>query len=336
MFIELICHPILLYKIMDMFSRTSLEAHNKLRSAHNVPPLSWSNELARGAQIWAKKLAKEGGLKHDQLKGIGENVFMASQGFDAAAEEATKTWYSEVERYDFKTGGHQPGTGHFTQVVWKNSKELGMARAKSSDGSVYVVARYRPAGNDLNAFNGNVLPKVSTGEEHQMPEKSSPQQEDLIKMKDFSIPKDSFIDAVLKAHNDLRILHGVPSLKWSPALSKDAQAWAEKLSRNSELRHASKEERKFKGENICRMSNHYDVSDAVKIWYSEINSYKYNSPGFSIDTGHFTQIVWRDTTEVGVGTCKSRDGRLMYIVARYNPAGNVLERFHENVLKTNS
>ena len=80
---------------MDVFARISLEVHNKFRSAHNVPPLSWSNELARGAQIWAKKLAKEGGLKHDQLKGIGENVFMASQGFDAAAEEATKTWYSE-------------------------------------------------------------------------------------------------------------------------------------------------------------------------------------------------------------------------------------------------
>ena len=62
---------------MDVFARTSLEAHNKFRSAHNVPPLSWSNELARGAQIWAKKLAKEGELKHDQLKGIGENVFMA-------------------------------------------------------------------------------------------------------------------------------------------------------------------------------------------------------------------------------------------------------------------
>ena len=83
-------------QIMDVFVRMSLEAHNKFRSAHNVPPLSWSNELARGAQIWAKKLAKEGSLKHDQLKGIGENVFMASQDFDAAAEEATKNWYSEV------------------------------------------------------------------------------------------------------------------------------------------------------------------------------------------------------------------------------------------------
>ena len=82
---------------MDVFSRTSLKAHNKLRSTHNVPPLTWSNELARGAQTWANKLAKEGSLKHDQLKGMGENVFMASKGFDAAAEQAVKTWYSEVD-----------------------------------------------------------------------------------------------------------------------------------------------------------------------------------------------------------------------------------------------
>lgn len=81
---------------MDVFSKTALDAHNKFRLAHNVPALSWSNELARGAQMWAKKLAKEGKLKHDQLKGIGENVFMSSQGFDTAAEEATKNWYSEV------------------------------------------------------------------------------------------------------------------------------------------------------------------------------------------------------------------------------------------------
>lgn len=141
---------------------------------------------------------------------------------------------------------------------------------------------------------------------------------------------------MVRAHNELRFHHNVPSLKWSPALSKDAQAWAEKLSRNDELRHASREERKFKGENICRMSAHYDATDAVRIWYSEINGYKYDSPGFSYDTGHFTQIVWRDTAEVGVGTCKSRDGRLTYFVARYHPAGNVLKRFNENVLKANS
>jgi hypothetical protein len=45
------------------------------------------------------------------------------------------------------------------QMVWKESKELGMGWAKSSDGrSVYIVARYRPAGNMMGAFEQNVFP----------------------------------------------------------------------------------------------------------------------------------------------------------------------------------
>ena len=72
----------------------------------------------------------------------------------------------QVEKYDFKRGGHQPGTGHFTQVVWKDTRELGMARAKSKNGSVYVVARYRPAGNNVSSFDGNVLPTVGWSTDH--------------------------------------------------------------------------------------------------------------------------------------------------------------------------
>jgi hypothetical protein len=44
------------------------------------------------------------------------------------------------------------------QVVWKDSKEIGMARAKTPDGkNTYVVSRYRPAGNMLGNFEENVM-----------------------------------------------------------------------------------------------------------------------------------------------------------------------------------
>lgn len=68
--------------------------------------------------------------------------------------------YDEVKDYNFGRGGWQSGTGHFTQVVWKSSKELGLGRAKTSDGKLtYVVARYRPAGNIINFMAENVFPK---------------------------------------------------------------------------------------------------------------------------------------------------------------------------------
>ena len=47
-------------------------------------------------------------------------------------------------------------TGHFTQVVWKGSKELGIARASDNKGRIYVVANYAPAGNFIGDFAANV------------------------------------------------------------------------------------------------------------------------------------------------------------------------------------
>ena len=46
--------------------------------------------------------------------------------------------------------------GHFTQVVWKGSEELGIGKATDSKGRVYVVANYRPAGNYIGNFATNV------------------------------------------------------------------------------------------------------------------------------------------------------------------------------------
>jgi Cysteine-rich secretory protein family len=48
--------------------------------------------------------------------------------------------------------------GHFTQVVWKSSKELGVGKAKSRSGRIYVVANYYPPGNYQGQFAQNVLP----------------------------------------------------------------------------------------------------------------------------------------------------------------------------------
>lgn len=51
-------------------------------------------------------------------------------------------------------------SGHFTAMVWKSSKKLGVGKAFASDGSSFVVARYFPAGNITNKghFENNVLP----------------------------------------------------------------------------------------------------------------------------------------------------------------------------------
>ena len=74
--------------------------------------------------------------------------------------DAVDSWYSEVKDYKFSKPGFQSNTGHFTQVVWKESREFGIGKTKSPDGKLFVVGRYRPAGNVLRHFQDNVLPKV--------------------------------------------------------------------------------------------------------------------------------------------------------------------------------
>ena len=53
----------------------------------------------------------------------------------------------------------QRGAGHFSQVVWKGSREIGIGRAFADNGqTVYVVCNYLPAGNVIGRFKENVFP----------------------------------------------------------------------------------------------------------------------------------------------------------------------------------
>ena len=66
------------------------------------------------------------------------------------------------------------------------------------------------------------------------------------------------------------------------------------------------------------------------MWYDEIKDYNFSKPGFSSNTGHFTQVVWVDSVELGVGKATSKNG-MQFVVARYYPPGNILGRFPDNV-----
>ena len=75
--------------------------------------------------------------------------------------------------------------------------------------------------------------------------------------------------------------------------------------------------------------------------YKEVCKYDFNKPGYSNKVGHFTQVVWKASTELGIGRYtgrKIKKGKTMtctYIVARYRKAGNVAgaKAFRQNVSK---
>ncbi len=141
----------------DPFARSITERHNFYRQKHSAPPLRWSEEIRRYAQEWADRLANEDRMYHRTERRYGENIYWISGG-EPGGEAPVDSWYSEIRMYNFSSPGFTSGTGHFTQVVWVGSTELGCGKAKSRRGGTYIVCNYNPPGNYLRRFNTNVLP----------------------------------------------------------------------------------------------------------------------------------------------------------------------------------
>lgn len=146
---------------LDEFEKAALAAHNKYRAKHKASPLKWNADMAKDAMDWAEKLAETGKFAHaspQERKNDGENIYMFVGKPEIGGDEAVDAWYSEIKDYDFDNDRFAGNTGHFTQVVWKDTKELGMSFAMSDDGKIFVVARYRPAGNMMSQFEKNISP----------------------------------------------------------------------------------------------------------------------------------------------------------------------------------
>ena len=143
----------------DNFCNEALQEHNIYRKRHHVEPLKLNKELCKIAQNYANHLANVGRLQHSDNtyhnKNIGENLYYCS-GKEATGSSVTTSWYSEVKYYDYN-GDYSDGTGHFAQVVWKDTKEVGFGKSKGQNGKIFVVANYYPPGNVIGYFRSNVL-----------------------------------------------------------------------------------------------------------------------------------------------------------------------------------
>ncbi|TNN02537.1 hypothetical protein fugu_010024 [Takifugu bimaculatus] len=148
------------------FADEALRCHNDYRRKHQAPPLKLNSRLNREATSYAQSLASTRILKHSEQSSrgsCGENLAWASYDQSGGAfigKTCPDRWYDEVKQYNFNRPGFSSGTGHFTAMVWKSTKEMGIGKATASDGSSFVVARYSPAGNITNQghFENNVLP----------------------------------------------------------------------------------------------------------------------------------------------------------------------------------
>lgn len=136
------------------FEQTLLSEHNRARDEAGVPRLRWSVKLAGEAHGWAQRLASEGWLRHaehTESRGAGENLWMGSAGY--YGPDAMVGAFLDEKRH-FLPGpfprvsrtGRWEDVGHYTQVVWRDTREVGCGAARGA-GNDFLVCRYWPAGN---------------------------------------------------------------------------------------------------------------------------------------------------------------------------------------------
>lgn len=136
------------------FDERVLAAHNQERLALGLEPLSWNQALARSAQQWADHLAATGRFEHapeNRVTPEGENLWAGSKGY-FAPEAMVDAWIREKQFFrpglfpDNSTTGKVEDIGHYTQVVWRATTQVGCAQAASASEDI-LVCRYAEAGN---------------------------------------------------------------------------------------------------------------------------------------------------------------------------------------------
>jgi hypothetical protein len=137
------------------FNQRLLAAHNAERAAAGVPPLAWNAALAADARIWADELAATGRFEHSPDEPgkppEGENLWAGTpRAF--SPEAMVHLWLDE--KRDYRPGvfpgnsrsGDVENVGHYTQVIWRASRQVGCANAVGKN-EEFLVCRYSEAGN---------------------------------------------------------------------------------------------------------------------------------------------------------------------------------------------
>ncbi|XP_052209338.1 pathogenesis-related protein PRB1-3 [Diospyros lotus] len=121
--------------------------HNRLRAEVGLPPLQWSESLARFAARWALQRRGDCELIHSDSD-YGENLFWGS-GRDWQPGDAVAAWAAEKSYYNYESNSctGKKDCWHYTQMVWRQSRRVGCAKVTCRSGDTLIGCNYFPHGN---------------------------------------------------------------------------------------------------------------------------------------------------------------------------------------------
>ena len=132
--------------------------------------------------------------------------------------------------------------------------------------------------------------------------------------------------AYLTLQNFERAEVGVPPLQWNRMLADHALSYAGELARTGDLAHAPREGRGIERENLSKGLMGWGPRQMVHNWIAEKANFtpgafpNVSTTGDWASVGHYSQIIWPATTEVGCGMAAG--GGFQWLVCRYSPGGN--------------
>jgi pathogenesis-related protein 1 len=132
-------------RVLSPLAVDMLSAHNAFRKQLRLRPLVWSDRLASVAQAWADTLLKQRKFYHQAQTSYGENLFEL-RGGTATPDDVVHDWASESLDYDYASNRCYSQCGHYTQIVWRSTVEVGCAVARGGGREVWAC-RYSPPGN---------------------------------------------------------------------------------------------------------------------------------------------------------------------------------------------
>lgn len=134
-----------------------ITSHNKYRKDHQANELIRSSDLESIAQEYSEILVDLSSMiaSNNEYKGdsLGENIYQ-TYGTGVSGTEASDSWYAENIYYNYNNPGAVKEAAHFTQLVWKNSRQIGCGAACKS--ICVVVCNYYPSGNLAGQYSSNV------------------------------------------------------------------------------------------------------------------------------------------------------------------------------------